>query len=65
LFAAFENGDYELTSCELSGNEQGEIRFEPHGYPYGGTDCMHMLIKAFGFTVIGEDDGTGYQRISS
>ncbi len=65
LFAAFEEGDYDLISCELISNNLGELRFEPHGYPYGGTDCMHMLIQAFGFSVVGEDDGTGYHRIDS
>ncbi|HEY4389642.1 MAG TPA: hypothetical protein VGN34_34810, partial [Ktedonobacteraceae bacterium] len=54
------NGDYEFISCKLFTSDTGVLEFSPFGFPYGGTDCMKALVKAFDFQIIGEDDGTGY-----
>ncbi len=63
------NGEYELLSCRILTpdtslhSEQyatGVFEFLPFSFPYGGTGCMKALIEAFGFQILGEDDGTGY-----
>jgi hypothetical protein len=63
MIEAFKNGDYTLVACRLAPEGRARLEFDPHGYPYGGTGCFHMLIQAFGFGVTGEDDGTGFQLL--
>lgn len=60
LFMAFENGEYDLFSCRLISQDRARLEFDPLAYPYGGTDSLQMLIRAFGFHILAEDDGTGY-----
>ncbi len=57
---AFENGEYDLFSCRLISQDRARLEFDPLAYPYGGTDSLQMLIRAFGFHILAEDDGTGY-----
>ena len=59
MLDAFWHGDYDLTSIEESGDDNF-LKFNPHGFPYGGVDSMVALIESFGHKVIGIDDGTGY-----
>lgn len=61
LFMAFENGEYDLLACHPIEGGRARLEFAPLAYPYGGTDCMQALIAAFGFRILAEDDGTGYQ----
>jgi len=61
LFMAFENGEYDLLACHRIDGVRARLEFTPLAYPYGGTDCMRALIAAFGFRILAEDDGTGYQ----
>lgn len=63
MIDAFKNGEYDLVSCRMVGPDQGRLEFDPDAFPYGGTGCFHMLIRAFGFQVTGEDDGTGYRTL--
>ena len=60
LVDAFVNGEYELLSCELTGDGRAQMQFYSFAYPYGGVGCMVGLIEAFGGEVTGIDDGTGF-----
>jgi hypothetical protein len=62
MIDAFKNGDYALLACRMIDDGRARLEFSAYAYPYGGTGCMNMLITAFGFRVIAEDDGTGYHR---
>lgn len=64
LFLALADGDYKLIACRRTAEERALLEFDTYAYPYGGTGCMRMLIHAFGFHVIGEEDGTGYHALS-
>jgi len=57
MIDAFKNGEYALVSCRMVDHAQARLEFYPYAYPYGGTGCMKMLIKAFGLRVIAESDG--------
>ena len=61
MIDAFKNGEYELQACRLVDEGHGQLEFDPWAFPYGGTGCMRMLIRAFGFEVTAEEDGTGYR----
>ena len=41
--------------------DRHHVRFQTHGFPYGGTDSLIALIEGLGHKVTGENDGTGYQ----
>lgn len=60
MLDALCNGEYDLLGLQL---EHGKyyLAFNPHAYPFGGTDCMVALLECFGHTVVGVDDGTGYR----
>jgi hypothetical protein len=60
MIDAFENGEYELRSCEMVGASVARWSVYALAYPYGGVGCMVALIEAHGFRVTGIDDGTGY-----
>lgn len=62
MFDAFQAGDYNLIACRMISSDLARIEFDPYGYPYGGTGCMKALIESFGFSIIAEDDGTGYRK---
>lgn len=61
MLEAFWNGDYDLVAIQ---EQHGKhcLMFDPHGHPYGGTSCMVAFLECFGHSVVGMDDGTGYQR---
>jgi hypothetical protein len=61
LLYAFENGEYSLAACRMTEARRARLEFEIEAFPFGGTACMEGLIEAFGFTVLGVDDGTGYK----
>ena len=54
MIDAFESGDYDLVELRLLDDGSGQLLFDPHGFPFGGTGCMHALIESFGGTVTGE-----------
>lgn len=60
LIDAFVNGEYELLDCELTDSGNARLNFYAHAYPYGGVGCMVALVEAFGCTVTGIEDGTGF-----
>jgi hypothetical protein len=62
LTSAFKDGEYELVACRMVSPKLARLEFDPFAFPYGGTECMKMLIEAFGFQITGEDDGTGYMQ---
>jgi hypothetical protein len=62
MIDAFKHGEYALVACRMIDGGRARLDFYANAYPYGGTGCMKMLIKAFGFRVIAEEDGTGYRR---
>jgi hypothetical protein len=50
LIEAFKNGEYRLIGCTLT-DRLGRVVYDPFAGPFGGTECMHALIEAFGFRV--------------
>jgi hypothetical protein len=54
--------DYDLLGIVRIGTSKAILDFLPRGYPYGGTDSLRMLVRSFGHSVIGFNDGTGYEN---
>ena len=52
-------GDYDIIGVRRADSEQARFEFDPHGYPYGGTEALRALIRAFGHKITGFNDGTG------
>jgi hypothetical protein len=52
MIDVFKNGDYDLVSCQMLSADTARLEYNPHGAPFGGTDCMKALTEAFGFRVI-------------
>lgn len=63
MIDAFQNGEYELRSCDMVGPTTARWNFFALAYPYGGVGCMVALIEAHGFRVTGINDGTGYRAM--
>ena len=42
-------GEYDLLSVTFS--DTGRLEFDPHSFPFGGTDPIRALIESFGFIV--------------
>src|SRR5262245_32603393 len=51
VFEAIEESEYDVLGCESVGPGVGELRINPHAYPYGGGGPLIALAEAFGFTV--------------
>jgi hypothetical protein len=54
---AVRDGEYILKSCEQINRNTGRLVFEPFAWPFGGTDALHMLLKAFGCIIIADSEG--------
>jgi len=54
MIDAFECGDYDLIELRRDGSVNGQLIFDPGGFPFGGTGCMRAVIECFGGTVTGE-----------
>ena len=54
MIDAFECGDYDLIELRRSEDGSGQLLFDPHGFPFGGTGCMRALIECFGGLVTSE-----------
>jgi hypothetical protein len=57
---AFANGEFELIGMDTM-EDEGFLKFKPLAHPYGGPGCIIAAAEAFGHTVIGVDDGSGYR----
>ncbi len=54
VFEAIEESEYDVLDCVLVEPGVGELRINPHAYPYGGVGPLIALAEAFGFAVLGE-----------
>jgi hypothetical protein len=61
IFEAFEDGEYDLLSCEMTAPDVAEMRIETWAYPYGGLGCMIAMAEAFGFEVLGVNECGRYE----
>eukprot|EP00456_Euglypha_rotunda_P009131 TRINITY_DN1194_c0_g1_i24.p1 TRINITY_DN1194_c0_g1~~TRINITY_DN1194_c0_g1_i24.p1 ORF type:complete len:180 (-),score=30.51 TRINITY_DN1194_c0_g1_i24:16-555(-) len=61
VFEAVEEGDYDILECECPEPGIGELRIDPHGYPYGGVGPLIALVEGFGFTVLGVNECGVYE----
>jgi hypothetical protein len=61
VFEAMEESEYDVLDCVLSEPGVGELRINPHAYPYGGVGPLIALAEAFGFTVLGVNEYGKYQ----
>ena len=61
VFEAMEESEYDVLDCVLAEPGVGELRINPHAYPYGGVGPLIALAEAFGFTVLGVNEYGKYQ----
>jgi hypothetical protein len=57
---AILEGEYDILGVRSLGATDSVLEFIPHAYPFGGTDALRTLTRAYGFEVVGVNDGTGY-----
>jgi hypothetical protein len=62
VFEAIEGSEYDLLACEMAEAGVGEMRIDPHAYPYGGVGPLIALAEAFGFTVLGVNEYGRYEN---
>jgi hypothetical protein len=55
MLDAFWSGDYDLIGIRQIENKYF-LLFNPHGYPYGGVDCMVAFLECLGCVVLSIDD---------
>lgn len=61
VFEAMGESEYDLLDCVLAEPGVGELRINPHAYPYGGVGPLIALAEAFGFAVLGVNEYGKYQ----
>jgi len=61
VFEAMEESESDVLDCVLAQPGVGELRINPHAYPYGGVGPLIALAEAFGFTVLGVNEYGNYQ----
>src|SRR5262249_33311042 len=61
VFESIADGEYDLLGCERVSPTGGEIRIDPHAYPYGGLGPFIALVEAYGFSVVGVNESGRYQ----
>jgi hypothetical protein len=59
MFEIIAESEYTLEGLKPAGANLHHLAFNPMAYPYGGTQSLQRLVRAFGFTVVAVDDGTG------
>ena len=59
MVEAILEGDYDIIGVRRVQSGQARLEFDPHGYPYGGTGALRVLIRAFGHKITAFDDWTG------
>jgi hypothetical protein len=47
LIEAFSNGEYRLIACRMVSERLARLEYDPYAGPFGGTECMKVLIRAF------------------
>ena len=57
MIGAFQDCEFDLLACRMVDEQSGRIEFDPQAFPYGGTGCIQMLVRAFGFNVTEVVDG--------
>ena len=60
MLDSIRDGEYSLIGVRAEGPQLGVLEFDPEAYPFGGTGCLRALILAYGHTLVGYDDGTGF-----
>lgn len=53
MIEAVLSGEYDLLECKQIAPGEGRLRFDPHAWPYGGSDSLVALIEAFDCKVTG------------
>jgi hypothetical protein len=61
VFEAIEESEYDVLDCVLAEPGVGELRINPHAYPYGGVGPLIALAEGYGFTVLGVNECGKYQ----
>lgn len=59
MFEIIAESEYTLEGVKPIGSRLYRLAFNPMAYPFGGTNSLQRLVRAFGFTVVAVDDGTG------
>ena len=59
MFEAIAHGEYELLPIEKNGGGVYRLNFNPHAYPFGGTESLQKLLSSLGGKILAVDDGTG------
>lgn len=57
MIDSLKNGEYTLLACRMVDEHSGQIEFDPQSFPFGGTESLQMLVRAFGFEVTDVVDG--------
>lgn len=52
MIDAFRHSDNALLECRRTSDGRARIEFDPYGHPYGGTECMRVLVESFGHRVV-------------
>jgi hypothetical protein len=61
VFEAIEESEYDVLDCVLAEPGVGELRINPHAYPYGGVGPLIALAEGYGFTVLGVNECGEYE----
>jgi hypothetical protein len=61
VFEAIAESEYDVLDCVLLEPSVGELRVNPHAYPYGGVGPLIALAEGFGFTVLGVNEYGKFQ----
>lgn len=59
MFEAISGSEYDLIGVRMIKPDNYRLEFDPHAYPYGGTQSLQKLISCLGHTIVAVDDGTG------
>jgi hypothetical protein len=47
------SGEYRLVSLELSDDQTGVLRYDPHAFPFGGVDPLKAFLVLHGYEITG------------
>ena len=61
VFEAIEESEYDVLDCVMAEPGVGELRINPHSYPYGGIGPLIALAEGYGFMVLGVNEYGKYQ----
>lgn len=57
------DAEYEIVGT-VRGGHLGYVSYIPHAYPFGSTGAFQVLAEAFGHSLIGFEDGTGFYPLA-